>query len=114
MWKYSLVFLLLVKVFVIESLPANIQKPLENGQEQKLNEEITKNITEIAISKINSPKVINATKAEITEEANTNNEVSRVEFPSGDLDQFNFKYYWILLVFSSLAIISLLIFKSFR
>jgi hypothetical protein len=111
MCKRSLILVLSVHL-VLAQLPT---PPKENKVSQLVpNANISSNST--SNTKIDQVPVNNEinkseVKGEVTEIKHDESEVIN---PEGDLDQYNFKYYYVLLVLSSCTIIGIIIFRSFK
>jgi hypothetical protein len=115
MWKLSVLLLMLAHAVVIQGAPQNATVLAEiaknSTQPDKNNLLISKSQINSNNTKANEAGVVNNHEAAANEA-----EDFPVLAPSGDLDldNENFKYYWMLLVGSSLAIIGLIVFRSFR
>lgn len=124
MLKYLLLVSLVITLAIADDatkITSNISQNLNSTQkehQQQSNLQISKsNSSVISENNQNSKNVNEETKnigkgiAELVnhkESVDDDSEMNKVD------DGVDFKYYWVLLVFSSLSIISIIVFKSFR
>lgn len=124
MLKYLLLVSLVITLAIADDatkITSNISQNLNSTQkehQQQSNLQISKsNSSVISENNQNSKNVNEETKnigkgiAELVnhkEPVDDDSEMNKVD------DGVDFKYYWVLLVFSSLSIISIIVFKSFR
>ncbi|KAG5679362.1 hypothetical protein PVAND_008932 [Polypedilum vanderplanki] len=121
MWKVSFLLLVLTIHFVVTQdlqQKATISTEIKNNSTQQHTEDknnvIKSEINHIEKEDENKPKSVNNHESTISNIQKNDNEFP-VKMPTGDLNEpMNFKYYWMLLVGSSLAIIGLIVFRSFR
>lgn len=123
MFKYILIVSLAVTLVFSDDANKSthsesiVQSQLNSTQHQKSaisiknstiseNKNINKNVIEEA-------KSVGKGTAELVNKEKAEPVVSESEMDDVD-DGVDFKYYWVLLVFSSLSIISIIVFKSFR
>lgn len=120
MWTRNLVLLLFLQVVFTQNITENADiksiskiSNITNINESNKNEKV---ITQQQIRQIPQNNTVNKAK-ENDENSNKHDPPTHSAInQSVDLnaDEFDFKYYWFLLVGSSLAILGLIVFKSFR
>jgi LAS superfamily LD-carboxypeptidase LdcB len=119
MWTRNLVLLLFLHVVFTQNVTENADIKSINKTSSITN--INKNekvITQQEIRQITQNNTANEVKEKENEENSNKHDPpthSAINQPVDiNADEFDFKYYWFLLVGSSLAILGLIVFKSFR
>lgn len=115
MWTKNLALILFLQVVLTQKVVENTENTSikSNTITTKVDEnnKVEKVITQQEITKIHQN---NNTVEEHEKLENVQQEINFMSNQQYNADDFDFKYYWILLVGSSLAIVGLIVFKSFR
>lgn len=120
MWKFLVFMVLLVSVAAQEvtnssSTQINTQKITNSTQQARQQQPVIAISSKVPISeKTDHSNVVEENIGKGEAKLITSHPIKETTTLDEMNDEENFKYYWMLLVFSSLSIIALIVFKSFR